>query len=217
MRTAFEHELEQLEADMLQMGATVEKALSDSMDAIFSHDDALADAVIDGDDIVDQADFDVEKKCMRLLALQQPLARDLRLVGSTLKIVTDLERIGDNAVDIAKTAKRLNALPLMKPYQHLPKMIDLVKSMLHDMLEAFAAKDVDAARAIGARDAEVDSLYGFILNETYALMEANHLVIRQGIGIVAVVRYLERTADHVTNIGERIVYIQTGDWEDLNG
>lgn len=216
VRHTFEQEIDLLQQELLRMGSMVESMLRDAMWAVTQRNTALAEKVIADDEAIDNYDLDIEARCMRLLALQQPMARDLRTIGSIFKITTDLERMADHAVDIAKHARALNLLPMFKPYEHLPKLYDVALEMLHTALEAFVRRDMVLVREMCARDDDVDRRYKFIIDEVIAIMESNPAVIKQGTHIISIARYIERIADHATNIGERTVYMETGVLEELN-
>jgi phosphate transport system protein len=216
IRQNFEHELDLLRQDLLKMGSKVETSVRDAMKAVFDRDNDLADTVIASDDEIDALDLDIEQKCMKLLALQQPMARDLRTIGSIFKITTDLERIADHAVDIAKIARILNSMPPFKPYEHIPKLLDMVQGMLHRCIEAFVNRDLDLVKEMCAKDDEVDAKYKFIFSEVMGIMESNPSIIKQGVYTISILRFLERIADHATNVGERTVYMETGVLEELN-
>jgi phosphate transport system protein len=208
--------LELLEMDLLKMATQTEIALRDAMEAFFKRDDRLADKVIDGDDVIDKYDLEIENKCMCLLALQQPMARDLRVIGSISKIITDLERIADHAVDIAKITKALNILPPFKTHSYMEKLLETVADMLHQSIKAFINRDIDMVKRMCAMDDEVDARYKSMYNEVIGMMEKDPAIIKQGVHMLSILRYLERVADHATNIGERTAYINTGELEEFN-
>lgn len=197
------------------MGSFVEGMLDSAMQALVKQDIMLANDVIQRDDIADQMDLDIEIACMRLLALQQPMSKDLRIIGTALKIITDIERIGDYSVDIARAAKLLADEPYFKPLIDLPKMAELTKKMLRDALQAFVERSIDKAFKVCEDDDAVDRLNLMLLDELMDFMRKDPDLVRQSVLLVLISRYLERIADHVTNVAERIVYMETGEFQHI--
>ncbi len=214
-RQAFEQQLTQLQERLLEMGAFVQTMLDRSMRALVEHDLALAHEVIVADDTADEMDLDIEKQCMRLLALQQPMSADLRLIGTVLKVIADVERIGDYSVDIAKTAIKLADTEYFKPLVDIPRMAEMVRAMLGRALEALVEKDLDIVMQVVDSDDEVDKMWYALLDELEGLMEQRPEVVRQAVAFLLVARYLERIADHTVNIAERVAYMVTGRFEAL--
>lgn len=208
-RTHYDEELETLRHLLLKMGSQVDQMVGQSMDALTQQDVPLAEAVMRADDSVDDLDIQIESQCMRLIALQQPMARDLRLIGTAMKIITDLERIGDHAVDIAKVARKLARDSFYKPLVDLPKMSALVRGMLHDALEAFVTHDLTLVEKVVVADDEVDTLFHNIRSELHAAMERSSNLVVQASYLLFVAHYLERIADHTVNIAERVYYVET--------
>ncbi|MDI3328659.1 MAG: phosphate signaling complex protein PhoU [Alicyclobacillaceae bacterium] len=215
-RSGFHEELERLEQDLLAMGALVSRAIQDSVTALKNLDTALAEQVVERDDRLDEIQVDIENRCLRLIALQQPMARDLRTIGTALKIVTDLERMGDHAVEIARTALKLSGETLIKPLLDIPRLSEIVQDMLSIGLRAFVEGDAQLAETLAERDDEVDHLYSQIFRELLVIMIENPKTIRQGTQLLFVAQSLERIADHITNIGEWTIYMVTGERRDLN-
>lgn len=215
-RSGFHEELERLEQDLLAMGALVSRAIQDSVTALKNLDVALAEQVVERDDRLDEIQVDIENRCLRLIALQQPMARDLRTIGTALKIVTDLERMGDHAVEIARTALKLSGETLIKPLLDIPRLSEIVQDMLSIGLRAFVEGDAQLAETLAERDDEVDHLYSQIFRELLVIMIENPKTIRQGTQLLFVAQSLERIADHITNIGEWTIYMVTGERRDLN-
>lgn len=211
LRTTFTAELENLEKQLLRMSSFVENMLASSMRALVEQDEALADEVILRDDIVDEMDITIEHLCMRLLALQQPLAKDLRTVGTALKIITDLERIGDYAVDIGRLAKSLAHEPYFKALVDIPRMGEVAQALVRDAIRSFIERNLDLVREVCERDAEVDRLWHSLLAELIEHMEREPWIVRQAVALMLAARYLERIADHATNIAERVSYTETGE------
>ncbi len=210
MRQSYDQELEGLRTELLRMGDLVGKAIEDAVQSLAKQDEALAKRVIAGDDVIDQLEIDIEDKCMVLIARQQPLARDLRIIGTGLKITTDLERMGDHAFDIAKVTLRLAKQPLIKPLVDIPRMARMAQAMLKDSLEAYMKLDIALAEQVCLADNEVDDLYQQVFRELLTYMMEDQRTIGQATQLIFVGRYLERIADHATNIAEWVIYLVTG-------
>lgn len=210
MRQSYDQELEGLRTELLRMGDLVGKAIEDAVQSLAKQDEALAKRVIAGDDVIDQLEIDIEDKCMVLIARQQPLARDLRIIGTGLKITTDLERMGDHAFDIAKVTQRLAKQPLIKPLVDIPRMARMAQAMLKDSLEAYMKLDIALAEQVCLADNEVDDLYQQVFRELLTYMMEDQRTIGQATQLIFVGRYLERIADHATNIAEWVIYLVTG-------
>jgi len=189
------------------MGGRVESAIQKAIRALERHEATLAREVVREDLLVDQAELDIEERCLRLLALQQPLARDLRFITAALKISNDLERIGDHAVNIAGSAERLAPEPGLKPQVDIPRMEALATAMLRDALDAFVRRDAATARRLVLRDDEVDQLNGQVFRELVSFMVEDPRTISRAMELVLVARNLERVADLTTNIAEEVVFI----------
>jgi phosphate transport system protein len=209
-RTQFEVELEELRRRLLEMGSAADRMVADAMQALQEQNITLAESVISGDDRIDDLDLAIEAHCMRLIALQAPVGRDLRLVGTALKAITDLERIGDHAVDIAKVARKLARDTFYKPLVDLPRMADAVRSMLRDALSAFVNHDLDLVEKVTNADDEVDRLFHELRDELHAVMRRDPNLVVQASYLLFVAHYLERIADHTVNIAERVCYVETG-------
>lgn len=215
-RNHFDIELQELTKELIKMSSIVEEALSDSIDALKRKDIELADKVIAQDDIVDRMELEIEDRCLKLIALQQPIAKDLRIIATALKIVTDLERIADHAVDIAKITKRLSGEKYIKELIDIPRMAFIVTGMVKDSIDAYVRQDVEKARKVSKRDDEVDGLHSQIFRELLLLMMEDPKKINQSTHFLFVSQSIERVADHVTNICEWIIYAVTGEHVDLN-
>ncbi len=207
MQRHFHEELEALKQTLLAMGGLVEDQIRRVMTALLERDDDLAREVIDRDRQVNAYDVEIDEKCVELLALHQPAAGDLRVITTGMKIVTDLERIGDQAVNIAQRTLELNLEPQLKPYIDLPRMAELAQRMVKESLDAFVARDTELARRVCAADAEVDALKEQIFRELLTFMMADARTIPRAIRLVLISRFLERVADHATNIGEMVIYM----------
>ncbi|MCR8630933.1 phosphate signaling complex protein PhoU [Paenibacillus radicis (ex Xue et al. 2023)] len=215
-RIIFHQSVDELKKALLRMGGLVEESISKAVESLSSLDEGLAREIVAKDDVIDELMLGVEESCLRLIALQQPMASDLRLIGMALKIATDLERIGDHAVDIAKITIRLSGEELIKPLEDIPRMALLVKNMLHESLLAFTEGDIHRAAALAEKDDEVDKLYSILMTEIIGLMSQDLIRNRQLSHLMFVAHYLERVADHATNIGEGVIYMVTGKRKDLN-
>jgi phosphate transport system protein len=210
MKRHFHEELEALKQTLLAMGALVEDQIGRAMQALIERDDRLAREVIERDREVNTYDVQIDETCVELLALHQPAAGDLRFITTAMKIVTDLERIGDQAVNIAQRALELSPEPPLKPYIDLPRMAARAQGMVKDSLDAFVARDAGLARAVCARDSEVDALKEQVFRELLTYMMADPTTIPRAIRLILISRFLERVADHATNIAEMVVYLVEG-------
>jgi len=210
MQRHFHEELEALKQTLLAMGGLVEDQIRRVMRALTERDEAIAQEVIDRDRQVNAYDVEVDETCVNLLALHQPAAGDLRFITTAMKIVTDLERIGDQAVNIAQRALELNREPQLKPYIDLPRMAERAQAMVKDSLDAFVSRDTDLARRVCGADAEVDALKEQIFRELLTFMMADPRAIPRAIRLVLISRFLERVADHATNIAEMVIYLVEG-------
>ena len=215
-RQQFHEEMAALDKLMLQMGTLVSRMMTQAVDALQRADTAEAEVVIAQDDAVDSLNRDIEARCMRLLALQQPVARDLRQVGTAFKVITDLERIGDHAVDIAKISRKFaQQFFVDRPLIDIGPLASMAQTMLRQSLEALIRRDVALAHQICADDDEVDEEFKSLREELFHLAQSNpSLTPRVAYMLLAVV-YLERIADHATNIAERVHYVETGELEPL--
>ena len=215
-RHTFSEALEKLHRDLLNMGALVEEAIHLSVKSLATRDLALAEQVIRDDDEIDRLNLSIERDCFRLIALQQPMASDLRRIGTVLKVVTDLERMADNAVTIAKATIRLKEETYVKQLIDIPKMATLTEAMVRDALNAYINLDTEKAYQIGRNDDEVDALYKQIHNELLELMKKSPDTVHQATQFLFVAHSLERIADHATNLGEWVIYLVTGKIEEIN-
>ena len=207
MQRHFHEELEALKQTLLAMGGLVEDQIRRGMTALLERDSDLAQEVIDRDRQVNAYDVEVDEKCVELLALHQPTAGDLRFITTAMKIVTDLERIGDQAVNIGQRTLELNLEPQLKPYIDLPRMAERAQRMVKESLDAFVARDTALARRVCAADEEVDALKEQIFRELLTFMMADARTIPRSIRLILISRFLERVADHATNIAEMVIYM----------
>jgi len=206
----FSIELEELHALLLQMGELVESSIRRSVQSLVERDKELAKAVMRDEPRVNQMQVEIDSKTTRLLALNQPVARDLWFLTATLKINTDLERMGDLAVNIAERAIALINLPAVKPLVDIPRMAALAQSMLLKSLEAFVRADADLAQSILPSDDEVDALKDAVYQELVELMQRDPVTIPAAVDLIFVARNLERIADHATNIAEDVIFLAKG-------
>ncbi len=206
----YEEELRKLQAKILEMGGLVEKQIQDAVTSLVERNSDLARQVIERDHVVNRLDVETDELCIRLLALHQPAARDLRFITTGLKITTDLERAGDMAENICERALELNEEPPLKPYIDIPRMADFAGKMLQDALDAFVREDTDLALNVCQRDDFIDSLTAQIFRELLAYMAEHPDSVGRATRILFVAKYLERVADHATNIAEMVVYMVRG-------
>ncbi len=210
MARHFHEELEALKQTLLAMGGLVEDQIRRVMRALLERDDVMAQEVIERDRQVNTYDVEVDEQCVSLLALHQPAAGDLRFITTAMKIVTDLERIGDQAVNIAQRVLELNREPQLKPYIDLPRMAEKAQRMVKESLDAFVARDTALARQVCGEDSEVDLLKEQIFRELLTFMMEDPRTIPRAIRLILISRFMERVADHATNIGEMVVYLVEG-------
>jgi phosphate transport system protein len=216
-RETFDRELQRLQDELLILGSLVETAITDSMAALKRQDLEAARQVVTADRPINEKRYQIESDTLILIATQQPMAVDLRVLASVLEISTELERIGDYAKGIAKIALLIGKEPLIKPLIDLPRMADLSRSMLHRALDAFVRRDIDLARAIPEEDEQIDGLYNQIYRELLTFIMADPRTINQATFLLWVAHNLERSADRVTNICERVVFTVTGKLVEMDG
>ena len=209
-RTLFDQELGELKSGVLRMGSMVEQAIAESMRALVDRDNDLARVVIARDEEVNELHRQLRERAFMIMATQQPVARDLRLIVSFQHMVLELERMGDHAVGIARAAVRLNKMPLLKPYVDLPRMAELVESQVHEILGAVIEADEERAKAIAARDDEVDTIYHRLWEELVGYMVNDPPSVERAAILLFLAKDLERIADRVTNIAEDVVFLHTG-------
>jgi phosphate transport system protein len=204
---SYDAELEELRSKLLTLGGKVEAEIAQSMRALSERDSKIAEEVVGSDREVNLLELEVDESCRRLLALRQPAASDLRFITTALKIVVDLERIGDLAVNIAERSLSLMAQPTLKPLVDIPKMASLVEAMLLRALDAFVKRDADLARSVLLADDEVDHLRDMVYKELTSFMQRDPESIPRAVDLIFVARNLERAGDHATNIAEDVVYL----------
>ncbi len=215
-REAFHKSLKDVENELMQMAFMVSAALNGAMAALAKRDIAASQKVVRDDININRKRFAIEEKCVQLIATQQPMAVDLRILTAIINIITDLERIGDHAEGIAKISISIGDAPMVKPLIDLPRMAARGESMLKRCMDAFIARDAETARNICNEDDEVDALYDTIYNDLVMMMVNNPKIIKDATYLIWAAHNLERTADRVTNIAERVVYMVTGKMEEMN-
>ncbi len=216
LRSSFHANLELLEEDLSRLGVMAEESLAKAVTALKTHDVEMAQGVIDYDDVIDDLTLEIENRSLSIIALQQPMASDLRRIGTVLKIVTDLERVADHAVDISQIALRLEGQTYIKPLIDIPRMARTAQDMLRKSLDAFSSRDIENLYDLIDMDDEVDGLFSQVFKELLVFMMSDPSTIQQSIEFIMVASHLERVADHATNIGEWVIYAITGERKDLN-
>src|SRR5215472_1452590 len=206
----YEEELRGLRAGLLKMGGLVERQIADAVESLVERDTDQARQTIVRDAEVNRMDIESDERCIRLLALHQPAARDLRFITTGLKITSDLERIGDNAVNICERALELNEVPQLKPYVDLPRMAEVAQSMVKDSIDAFMRNDAELAQQVIDRDDEVDALNYQIYRELLSYMAEDAHTIGAATRLLFISKYMERIADHATNIAEMVIFMVKG-------
>ncbi|MDT7043182.1 phosphate signaling complex protein PhoU [Candidatus Nitronereus thalassa] len=210
MQRHFDEELASLKSKILQMGSIVEEQIQEALRALVDRDEALARKVIENDRRVNTLDVEIDEACLELLALYQPAARDLRFITTAMKISTELERMSDLAENICERAIELNEEPQLKPYIDIPRMAEMAMRMVWDALDAFVKWDSALARKVLKNDDAVDELTEQLFRELLSFMIENPNTITRAIRLSFISKYIERIADHATNIGELIVYMVEG-------
>jgi phosphate transport system protein len=214
-RTAFHKRLREIQDDVLSMGSMVSKATLRSIEALKNRDLDLANQIIADDKKVNRKRFEIEEKCVELIATQQPMASDLRIILAVLNIISEVERIGDYAEGIAKIAIMIGDEPSLKPLIDIPRMAEQTVDMLRRSLDAFVNRDAETAKKISAEDDSVDQLYDQVFRELLTFMAEDPKTITRATRLIWVAHNLERSADRVTNICERVVFVVTGKMEEI--
>ena len=210
MRKVYVQELQDVTNEVIQMANLVDKMLKDVMNALENKDLTLAKEIIASDDIIDKMELDIEDHCIDLIATQNPIASDLRRITTILRMITDLERIADHCVNIAKVVVTNNGRDFVKPLVDLPRMRSICSEMIDQAITSFTNEDVDLARKVIKRDDEVDMIYERIYLELLAMLSEDSELKDQVVLLLLIGRYLERIADHTTNISERTIYMMLG-------
>jgi phosphate transport system protein len=215
-RNYFDKELQELHLLMLKMCTVVEESLNNSVNALKNQNITMAQSVIDGDDVIDNMESEIEDKCLKMIALQAPMAKDLRFIATAMKIITDLERIADHAVDISKITIRLADEKYIKELIDIPRMGEITTKMVKESIDAYVKQDAEKAMEVAKIDDEVDALYKQIFRELLLIMMEDPKKINQATSFLFVSKSLERIGDYVTNICERIIYAVTSEHMNLN-
>ncbi|QEK11970.1 phosphate signaling complex protein PhoU [Crassaminicella thermophila] len=211
-RLQLSNELEKLHKDLLKLGIMAEEAILDAIKSLKDKDVALAERIIKGDKAINNLEEEIEDKCIKLIATQQPMAIDLREICSILRLIADLERMADHAVDIAKITIKLSGEKYMKSLIDIPRMADLATDMVRKALDAFVKKDIQLAKDTWALDEIVDDIYKQIYRELLTYMMEDPKKITQSTYFLFICSHIERIADYAKNVCEKVVYIQTGDY-----
>ena len=206
----YERELQEIKDGLLYLGALTDAALDQGIRALLERNSELAQKIIAEDDQIDRIDVEIEEKCIRLLALRQPAARDLRFITTAIKITGHLERIGDMAANIAEKVLILNDLPQIKPYMDLPRMVEIARGMIRRSLDAMVHEDIDRARGVREEDTVIDRLNDQIFRELLTFMMEDPHKIQVCLYIMQISKSLERIADHAEGIADMVVYMVTG-------
>ena len=211
MERTLDQHLDHLKSELLKMGSAVEESIEQAVQSLVERDNHLADVVEEGGHHIDDWEVEIEEECLRVLAVQQPVAGDLRLVASIIKINYDLERINDQAVNIAQRARLLNRMPQLKPLIDIPRMAVLARGMVRDALDAFVNRDVELANKVRKIDDTMDALRDQIFRELLTYLNTGmSSTVDQAILLILVSRHLERIGDHSSNIAENVVYLVQG-------
>jgi phosphate transport system protein len=215
-RSNFDSNLKQLKEMLIDMSRKTENSLKESMNALITQDIEEAKKVINSDNIIDDLEHDINNKAIILIAKESPVARDLRKIIVALKISSEVERIADNAVNIAKSTLQIGDEKHIKEIIDIPRMMNIALEMLSDSLTAFLTEDVELAKSCAKKDDKVDEMYGKLVHELMGYVQQNPMQMNQIVQLAFVCRYIERVADHSTNIAEHVIYLVTGKQIDLN-
>ena len=210
MRNRFDKQLETLNSELLEMGSLIEQSIKNATEALINQDVAAANAAITSDREIDHRERQVESLCLKLLLQQQPVARDLRLISAALKMITDMERIGDQAADISEIVVYLSGTPYKKQLEHLPQMADAAIRMVTASLDAYVNKDLELARSVMQMDDIIDDLFNVIKEELIGLIREDAEYGSQAVDLLMIAKYFERIGDHAQNIAEWVEYSITG-------
>jgi len=216
IRATFDHELQDLRDNLLRLGSMVDTSISRSIQALKERDQGLARQIIADDEKINELRFKIEEDCVKLIARQQPAARDLRLIVAAMNIVLDLERMGDHAAGIATIVLRMGDEPLLKPLIDLPRMAEISKDMLRKSLDALISGNTEEAVAITQIDDQVDLLYNQIFRELISFMIEDPRTVTRAMYLLFCAHNVERIADRVTNICERVVFVATGRLQEIS-
>lgn len=215
-RNSFESSLTDLKNTLLKMSGLVERVLDDAIRSLVQGDLELAESVIADDEKINDLEHQIENESIHLIATQQPVAKDLRKLVSAIKIASELERMGDLSVDIAKTTIRLKGEQLIKPLVDIPRMAGIAQQMVRESIDSYVMEDVEKAREMAELDNQVDALFSKVVRELHILAAEDVKKVDQTVPLAFVARYIERIGDHATNIGESVIYLVTGQKPELN-
>ena len=215
MRKQFDKQLANLNAKLVEMSEIVEQAIANTNKALIERDVELAKQIIASDDEIDHMEKEIESLCLKLIIQQQPVASDLRLVSAVLKILTDVERIGDHASDISEIICMMNGKEYIKKLEDIPQMAEATQQMVHKSIVAFVDKDLQLAKEVIASDDRVDDLFGSVKDELIALMNSNPENGDQAIDLIMIAKYFERIGDHAGNIADWVIFSLTGFHKDI--
>ena len=215
-RASFDRQLADLQSDLMMLGSTVEKSVARAVEALRTRDLVMSQQVIDDDDKIDKARYDLEEKCISLIARQQPLAGDLRQIIAILHIAVELERMGDYAEGIGKISLMIGGQPTLKPLIDIPRMAELATGMLRRSLDSLVGRDVEMATEVCNADDEVDRLYDQVYRELLTYMIEDPKTIQRATYLLWAAHDLERLADRATNVAERVIFSVTGKMADIN-
>ncbi len=214
MRSRFDEQLTELNNSLIEMGALIERAISQATKALLEQSAATARAIIDGDTAIDDKEKEIESLCLKLLLNQQPVARDLRQISTALKMITDMERIGDQAADISELCVYLSDQEYIKKLEHIPQMAQATIKMVTDCIDAFVKKDLTLAQSVIVYDDVVDDLYVTVRNDLIALIHDDAKNGEQAFDLLQIAKYYERIGDHAVNIAEWVIFSITGKHKD---
>ena len=214
-RSLLDKELNKLRAHLLNMESKIQSAVAHSIQALKEQNRELAQQIIDADEEINKLRYKIEKLGVMIIATQQPMASDLRIIIASMHVAIEMERMGDHAAGIAQLAIKLSDDPMLKPLIDIPRMADVAQNMLHDSIQAFMTNDADMAKAIAKRDDELDQLYNQILRELLTYMMEDPHTIHRATYLLWVAHGLERIGDRVTNVSERVLFMETGKFKEL--
>jgi phosphate transport system protein len=214
MRSRFDEQLNTLNNSLIEMGALIECAIAKATKALTGQDTALAREIMNSDNVIDEKEKDIESQCLKLLLSQQPVARDLRQISTALKMITDMERIGDQAADISELCIYLAGQPYIKKLEHIPMMAEATIKMVTDSIDAYVKKDLALAQSVIDHDDVVDNLYVQIKRDLIALIHEDVQNGEQAFDLLQISKYYERIGDHATNIAEWVIFSITGQHKD---
>lgn len=206
----YEEELRQIKEKVIRLGGLVEQQIANAIKSLIDRDTPLAEEVIEKDHVVNGLEVEIDELCLKVLALRQPAASDLRLITTAIKLITDLERIGDKAVNICERVIELNQEPPLKPYVDLPKMAEAAQKMLRESIDAFIKRDTELAAKVLGDDDAVDVLHKKIMEELLSYMIKDPSCVSRAMNVMFISKYIERIGDHATNIGEIVIFMVKG-------